>query len=62
MLIGGLELAGRLAPSPCPVPGSEALSPIALVVPGQLVVEATARRRGVDPDSPVGLGKVTLTR
>jgi glucosamine--fructose-6-phosphate aminotransferase (isomerizing) len=39
----------------------EALSPLLLVVPGQLLVEATARRRGISPDSPVGLGKVTLT-
>jgi glucosamine--fructose-6-phosphate aminotransferase (isomerizing) len=62
VLIGGPELTKRAGALAVPLPGPEALSPIALVVPGQLVVEATARRRGVDPDSPVGLGKVTLTR
>lgn len=40
----------------------ESLTPLLFVIPGQLVVEATALRRGVNPDSPVGLGKVTLTR
>jgi glutamine---fructose-6-phosphate transaminase (isomerizing) len=40
----------------------EALTPILFVVPGQLLVEASARARGLDPDAPVGLGKVTRTR
>lgn len=40
----------------------EALTPLAFAVAGQLLVEAVARRRGVDPDAPSGLGKVTLTR
>jgi fructoselysine-6-P-deglycase FrlB-like protein len=31
-------------------------------VPGQLLVEAIAGKRGVNPDTPDGLGKVTLTR
>lgn len=39
----------------------EALTPAALVLPGQLVAEAVARRRGLDPDDPPGLHKVTLT-
>lgn len=39
----------------------ECLAPIALVVPGQLVVEALARRLGIDPDVPRGLRKVTQT-
>jgi len=30
-------------------------------VPGQLVVEALARRVGLDPDVPHGMSKVTLT-
>jgi glucosamine--fructose-6-phosphate aminotransferase (isomerizing) len=39
----------------------EALAPLALAVPGQLMVEALARRLGLDPDSPRGLSKVTQT-
>jgi glucosamine--fructose-6-phosphate aminotransferase (isomerizing) len=39
----------------------EALAPLALVVPGQLMVEALARRLGLDPDRPSGLSKVTQT-
>ncbi len=39
----------------------EALAPMALVVPGQLLVEALARRLGLDPDRPRGLTKVTQT-
>lgn len=40
----------------------EMLTPLPFAVAGQLLVEAVARRRGVDPDAPLGLGKVTLTR
>lgn len=36
-------------------------APLSLVVPGQLLVEALARRLGIDPDLPRGLGKVTQT-
>jgi glucosamine--fructose-6-phosphate aminotransferase (isomerizing) len=39
----------------------EILAPLALVVPGQLLVEALARRLGLDPDHPRGLSKVTQT-
>jgi glucosamine--fructose-6-phosphate aminotransferase (isomerizing) len=39
----------------------EAVAPLALVVPGQLVAEALARRLGLDPDAPRGLSKVTQT-
>lgn len=39
----------------------EHLAPIALVVPGQLLVEALARAKGIDPDHPRGLRKVTQT-
>jgi glucosamine 6-phosphate synthetase-like amidotransferase/phosphosugar isomerase protein len=39
----------------------EHLAPFALVVPGQLLAEALARARGLDPDAPRGLGKVTQT-
>jgi glucosamine--fructose-6-phosphate aminotransferase (isomerizing) len=40
----------------------ENLAPLALIVPGQLLVEALARRLGLDPDHPRGLTKVTQTR
>jgi glucosamine--fructose-6-phosphate aminotransferase (isomerizing) len=39
----------------------EHLAPFALVVPGQLLAEALARARGLDPDAPRGLDKVTQT-
>jgi glutamine---fructose-6-phosphate transaminase (isomerizing) len=34
---------------------------LALIVPGQLLVEALARGLGFDPDRPVGLSKLTQT-
>lgn len=37
------------------------VSPVPLVIPGQLVAEALARQLDLDPDSPAGLEKVTLT-
>ena len=45
-----------------PVDLPEPLTPLAFAVAGQLVVETVARRRGLDPDAPPGLNKVTLTR
>ncbi len=39
----------------------EWLAPLGLIVPGQLLTEALARRLGLDPDSPRGLTKVTQT-
>jgi fructoselysine-6-P-deglycase FrlB-like protein len=39
----------------------EHLAPMALIVPGQLLVEALARAKGIDPDAPRGLRKVTQT-
>ncbi|MFC4058082.1 SIS domain-containing protein [Planomonospora corallina] len=39
----------------------EWVAPIGLVVPGQLLTEALARRLGIDPDAPRGLNKVTQT-
>lgn len=60
-VVGGNEVAGLpgslvVAPS---IP--ESLSPIAYVVPGQLLAESVARHRGLDPDAPAGLTKVTRT-
>ncbi len=46
-----------------PVPRlPELLSPIVSVVPGQLLAFHAARARGLDPDAPAGLTKVTETR
>ncbi len=58
---GGLELAAACSYA---LPGPELpewLAPIGLIVPGQLLTEALARRLGHDPDSPRGLSKVTQT-
>ena len=38
------------------------LAPIVSVVPGQLFAGAVARAKGLDPDQPRGLSKVTLAR
>ena len=46
------------------VPGPvlpEAVAPIVGIVPGQILVETLARRRGLGPDNPHGLTKVTQT-
>jgi glucosamine--fructose-6-phosphate aminotransferase (isomerizing) len=47
-----------------PVPGGlpEWLSPIAAILPGQLLAYHLAKARGFDPDQPRALRKVTLTR
>jgi glucosamine--fructose-6-phosphate aminotransferase (isomerizing) len=58
---GGAALAGVCTAS---LPGPalpEWLAPIGLIVPGQLVTEALARRLGINPDQPRGLSKVTQT-
>jgi glucosamine--fructose-6-phosphate aminotransferase (isomerizing) len=46
-----------------PLPGSlpEELSPILCAIPIQLLAENLARLKGLDPDSPRGLSKVTET-
>lgn len=61
-LIGGRDAAHHPGALALPHSLPEALTPLLFVVPGQLLVEATALRRGVSPDAPDGLGKVTLTR
>lgn len=67
-VVGGADAASRSGRTSraralaLPLDGlPEELSPAALVLPGLLLVEAVARRRGLDPDSPTGLTKVTLT-
>jgi glucosamine--fructose-6-phosphate aminotransferase (isomerizing) len=45
---------------PVPRPQEPLLSPLLSVVPGQLFAGAVARAKGLDPDRPRGLSKVTL--
>jgi glutamine---fructose-6-phosphate transaminase (isomerizing) len=47
---------------PTPRPALSLLSPLLSVVPGQLFAWALARAKGLDPDRPRGLSKVTLAR
>jgi glucosamine--fructose-6-phosphate aminotransferase (isomerizing) len=70
-IVGGPGLASampdgmrpdRLIALPLPGDLPEALASLATILPGQLLAEAVARRRGYDPDAPPGLRKVTLTR
>ena len=42
-------------------PGPEWLSPLCAVIPAQLLAVGAAERRGLDPDRPAGLQKVTRT-
>lgn len=47
---------------PVPRPASPLLTPLLSVVPGQLFAWALALAKGLDPDEPRGLSKVTLAR
>jgi glutamine---fructose-6-phosphate transaminase (isomerizing) len=47
---------------PVPKPKLQLLAPLLSVVPGQLFAGAVARAKGLDPDKPRGLSKVTLAR
>jgi glucosamine--fructose-6-phosphate aminotransferase (isomerizing) len=47
---------------PVPKPGLSLLTPLLSVVPGQVLSWALARAKGLDPDRPNGLTKVTLAR
>ena len=55
-------LARSVAPMPLVGDLPEWLTPVAAVVPGQLFALHLARARGLDPDQPRGLRKVTETR
>jgi glucosamine--fructose-6-phosphate aminotransferase (isomerizing) len=60
--IGGPARLAAACTSSLPGPQlTEALTPLALAVPGQLLTEALARGLGYDPDLPSGLTKVTQT-
>jgi glucosamine--fructose-6-phosphate aminotransferase (isomerizing) len=45
---------------PVPEPPYPLLAPLVTVIPGQLFAWALAQAKGLDPDRPVGLSKVTL--
>ena len=54
------EIAGATRRIPLPPVPLPLLGPVLSIVPGQLFARALALARGLDPDSPVGLTKVTL--
>jgi glutamine---fructose-6-phosphate transaminase (isomerizing) len=56
------ELEGAAHVLAVPSPPVGLLSPLLSVVPGQLLAWALAQAKGLDPDRPVGLSKVTLAR
>jgi len=56
------SLAGADYLLPVPRPPEALLAPLLSVVPGQLFAWALARTKGLDPDEPRGLSKVTLAR
>ena len=55
--VAGAEFVIPLPPAPSPL-----IAPLLSVVPGQLFAWAVARAKGLDPDRPNGLQKVTLAR
>ena len=61
---GPQPTGSRARPTGCPCRRRTPalLSPLLSVVPGQLFAWALARARGLDPDAPHGLAKVTLAR
>jgi fructoselysine-6-P-deglycase FrlB-like protein len=61
-VIGGREVDGDERALALPIDLPEALTPLALALPGQLLADAAARARGLSPDTAFGLRKVTRTR
>lgn len=64
LIVANASVADQLASARLPFASSlpEWLSPIAAIVPGQLLALHLSLARGLDPDQPRGLQKVTLTR
>jgi len=69
-VVGGRQAAGstggaggRSDPQPLILDDGlpESLTPLTYALPGQLAAEAVSRARGLDPDAPEGLTKVTRT-
>ena len=65
-LVASGTAAGQIANAayslPVPATDPPLLSPLLSVVPGQLFAWALARAKGIDPDRPRGLSKITLAR
>jgi MFS transporter, SP family, galactose:H+ symporter len=61
--VATIVVAGSIAgASPFGIPGgSDRAAPVVAVVRAQQLALALARRRGLDPDSPEGLSRVTIT-
>jgi glutamine---fructose-6-phosphate transaminase (isomerizing) len=59
---GAEQIEGTPYVVPTPKPPLPLLSPLLSVIPGQLFAWALARAKGLDPDRPRGLSKVTLAR
>jgi glutamine---fructose-6-phosphate transaminase (isomerizing) len=59
---GAASISGAEYVLASPRTASPLLSPLLSIVPGQLFAWALARVRGLDPDAPRGLSKVTLAR
>ncbi len=55
-------LLGEGGDLPLADPGTELLSPLVDILPAQLLAYHLTRFRGMDPDNPRGLTKVTITR
>jgi glucosamine--fructose-6-phosphate aminotransferase (isomerizing) len=56
------EIDGAAHYLPVPPPPLSLLTPLLSVAPGQLLAWALAQAKGLDPDRPIGLSKVTLAR
>jgi glucosamine--fructose-6-phosphate aminotransferase (isomerizing) len=63
VVLSNLDSSLALAAAPLRLPPGlpEWLSPVAAVVPGQLLAFQLSRARGFNPDQPRGLKKVTRT-
>jgi glutamine---fructose-6-phosphate transaminase (isomerizing) len=59
---GATEIDGAEIVLPVPQPPLPVLTPLLSVAPGQLLAWALALAKGLDPDRPAGLNKVTLAR
>ena len=55
-------IEGAAVVLPVPAPPLPLLAPLLSVAPGQLLAWALAQAKGLDPDHPAGLAKVTLAR
>jgi glucosamine--fructose-6-phosphate aminotransferase (isomerizing) len=58
--VAAREIADAAHYLPVPAPPLALLTPLLSVAPGQLLAWALAQAKGLDPDNPVGLSKITL--